>query len=67
MKTEFVVTNPDDVEIELRIRMTLRDWKTLREQLEYKWPASRLRDDVRDMIQQAEARFYPEERSEFYP
>lgn len=64
MRTDFKVTNPDEIEMELTICMSLKDWKELKEQLSKAWPSWDLGKQIRDMICQANCHFYPKDKEE---
>ena len=59
MKTEFIVTNPDEIEMEMTIKMTLGQWKKLKNQLADKWPSLDFGSRIQDMIFHATKHFYP--------
>ncbi len=42
MRGRYKVENPDDVEFTLTITMSAKEWCELRDQLNGKWPSSRL-------------------------
>ena len=63
MKTEFKVTNPDEVVLELTIKMTMKEWSDLKKQLsDEKYPSFRLIESINEMYWQAHKHFYPEEK-----
>ena len=51
MKTEFTIALPDLVECTMKITMTLKDWKLLRDQLgSSQWPASQLSAAINECV-----------------
>jgi len=61
MDAKFRCSNPDEMEFELSVRMTLGRWKQLREQLEKaKYPARDFHSQIHDMVRQAEKVYAPE-------
>lgn len=55
MRTTAKFLKPDDMEVELTMRMTLGDWKLLRRSLSDVWPASDLSRHIGDVVQKLEA------------
>jgi hypothetical protein len=64
MEAKFKVLNPDAIEMELTVKMPLRDWKRLQEQLPNKYPAYRLIEQIADMTRQAEKHFTTQDKEE---
>lgn len=46
----FEITDPDEVECSIKIRMKLKEWKELRDQLDHKWPAAELTRAINKML-----------------
>lgn len=69
MKALFRITNPNQVEMSLKLTMTLEDWKRLKSQLASSgytgssYPAFRLIDEIQNMTALAEQKFFAEEDS----
>ena len=62
MQTEFKVADPDEIEMELTIKMPLHRWKELKTQLTSRdFPSWDLGRKITDMIHQAQIHFYPKE------
>ena len=62
MSAEFKINNPDKVEFELKLTMSLSDWKKFKEQLDttnypQSYPTWTVLNEIRDMINQANAKF----------
>lgn len=55
--TDFKVLNPDAIEMELAVRMTLREWKLLQGQLPSSHPAYSLTASISKMVDQATTEF----------
>ena len=62
MRADFKVTNPDEIEMELTLTMSLKAWKELQEQLLGAWPAFTLARTISGMISQADKHFYPKDK-----
>ncbi len=60
MKARFMMESPDAIEATMKITMTMKDWCDLRDQLQEKWPSSRLSNMITNMLGQARKVFYPE-------
>ena len=61
MKTKMQVTYPDSVELTLTMTMDLGTWKKLKKQLSDEYPAWDLGCQIREMIDHANAHFYPDD------
>ena len=61
MTMKMQVTNPDSVELTLTMTMDLLTWKRLKEQLADEYPAWNLGSQIREMIDHADAHFYPDD------
>lgn len=55
MRTTAEFLNTDSYEVAITIRMSLGDWKKLRQQLADKWPSWDLASQIRDVVTKAEA------------
>ena len=64
MRADFTVINPEKIEMELTITMSLGQWIKLQDELPDEWPACDLNSKIDDMIRQAEAHFYPKQEEE---
>ena len=57
-QASFKAVNPDELEMRLRIEMTMGEWKNLQEQLTRgKYPSVALSRSITDMMDKAEAQF----------
>lgn len=64
MRAVLKTTNPDEIEFTLTVTMSLKDWKELREAVDGKtWPASRLHEQISDMVIHATKHFWPAEEA----
>jgi len=61
MNASFRVTNQDEIEMEMVIKMTLKKWKELQKQLPEEWSAWAFSAKITDMISHASEHFYPNE------
>ncbi|MFM0058559.1 hypothetical protein PQR64_23335 [Paraburkholderia phytofirmans] len=64
MKTQFRIENPDDVQMTLKVTMTAREWKTLREQLATTYPSWKLSSAITNMVDSATKAFSATTESE---
>lgn len=64
MKSRFMVENPDDIEMTMKITMTVGDWTKLRDQLQQKYPSWRLSGMITNLLSQARKVFYEEHETE---
>lgn len=64
MQADFKVINPDEIEMELRVTMSLKDWKQLNDQLSEAWPSYDLGREIASMVNQADRHFYPKDKDE---
>lgn len=58
MQATFRIENPDKLEATMRICMTFKEWKELKEQLKDEFPSWKLSDAISDLIDQGERVFY---------
>lgn len=59
MITSIRVEKPEEVVFTIEIKLSLRDWKSLKQQLDrqdYEWPGSKLREHIGDLILDAESK-----------
>lgn len=64
MKLQFTALNPDDIEFELKISMSLSHWKKLRTDLLSTWPSDELSARIDDMVRQAQMVFCQTENND---
>jgi len=65
MKSKFKAINPDEIEMELTISMSLKDWVELRGQVAKQGhPAWKLIMVITEMVAYANQHFYPKENDE---
>jgi hypothetical protein len=57
MRGWFNIANPDAIECDLTLRMTLSEWKVLAKQLPEQWPSHRLSSMISDLVSRAEKEF----------
>lgn len=57
MKAVILISNPDSVELELNLTMTLHDWKRLRAQLVGDYPSWKMSSLISAMVIKAEKQF----------
>lgn len=62
MKARFMIENPDSIEATIKITMTVKEWSDLRDQLENKWPSSRLSTSISHVITEARKVYYAPEQ-----
>jgi hypothetical protein len=58
MKARFMIERPDEVEVTMKITMTAKEWCNLRDQLEGKWPSSRLSQAITHVLSEARKVYY---------
>ena len=59
-----MIENPQEIEATLKLTMSIKEWEDLRDQLENKWPSSRLSDYITDVITQARKVYYAEQEAQ---
>ena len=59
MDTKFKASNPNSIEMEMSIKMTLKDWKLLKVQLSQEYPSWAVGEQIINMVCDAEKHFYP--------
>lgn len=60
MKARFMIEAPDEIEATMKITMSVKEWTELRDQLQSKWPSSRLQSAITDVLSQARKVYYVE-------
>lgn len=60
MEANFKALNPDSLEMEMTISMTLKKWRELKEAIKSQYPGWEFAGKISDMVYQAEKHFYPE-------
>lgn len=60
MKTVLYTTKPDEIEFTLKVTMTLKHWKELRDAIDDKWPGWDFKRQITEMIWAADKTFVPE-------
>ena len=63
MKTRLKCENPESIVYTMTITMTAKEWEDLREQLQQKWPSSRLSSSITDLLAQARKIYWSEDDS----
>lgn len=58
MKARFMIENPGEIECTMKITMTMTEWEELRDQLESKWPSSRLSSAITHVLVNARKVYY---------
>lgn len=62
MKARFMIENPQEIEATLKITMTVKEWEELRDQLQGKWPSSRLNAAITSVLTDARRVVYAPEK-----
>ena len=60
----FRVMDPEKIEFEMTVSMSLGNWKLIRKELSESWPSAELGCLIQDMLWQAEKKFYPKNTEE---
>jgi len=58
MKARFMIESPDEMVATMKITMTVKEWGELRDQLESKWPSSRLSCAITSVLIEARKVYY---------
>ncbi len=58
MKACFAIENPKEIECTLKITMSMKEWETLQDQLETKWPSWCLSQAITHMVQEVKKVYY---------
>jgi hypothetical protein len=59
MRSKLTVLNPESIELELTVSMTLREWKQLRAQLGQGYPAWQFGIVIGNLVDHADKHFVP--------
>jgi hypothetical protein len=62
MKARFMIEAPDEIEATVKITMSVKEWTALRDQLENKWPSSRLGSAITQVISEARKVYYAQDQ-----
>lgn len=65
MKARFMLECPENAEATMKITMTVKEWEEFRDQLQNKWPSSRLSSAVTAMLSEARRVVYAPEKDAF--
>lgn len=60
MKARFIIEEPEKVEFTMKITMSAKEWEELRDQLQEKWPSSRLFQAITSLMSNVRKTHYPE-------
>jgi hypothetical protein len=58
MKACFMIEHPQDVECTMKLTMSVKEWEDLRDQLDRKWPSSRLCDAITSILTEVRKVYY---------
>jgi hypothetical protein len=58
MKARFMIENPQEIECTMKLTMSVKEWENLRDQLENKWPSSRLHSAIAQVLSEARRVYY---------
>lgn len=58
MKARFMIEKPAEIECTMKITMSMKEWENLRDQLENKWPSSRLQHAITHALSEARKVYY---------
>lgn len=58
MQSTFKLLNPDDIQAQVTVTMSLGQWKELRGQIGDAWPGWKFASVISDVINKAEQSFY---------
>lgn len=62
MKARFMLESPGEVQATMKITMPVKEWEDLRDQLQEKWPSSRLSHAITSMLSEARRVIYAPEK-----
>jgi hypothetical protein len=65
MKARYMLESPETAEATMKITMTVKEWEDFRDQLQNKWPSSRLSSAVTSMLSEARRVVYAPEKDAF--
>ena len=63
MKARFMIEAPQEIECTMKITMSMKEWENLRDQLENKWPSSRLQQAINHVLSDARKVYYAPDQS----
>lgn len=63
MEARYMAEKPEDIEFTMKITATAKEWEELRDQLQQRWPSSRLNNIITDLLSQARKVFYEEKEA----
>jgi len=58
MKARFMIENPQEIECTMKLTMSVKEREKLRDQLESKWPSSRLQQAITQVLSEARKVYY---------
>ncbi len=58
MKARFMIEAPQEIECTMKLTMTVKEWENLRDQLENKWPSSRLQQAITQVLSESRKVYY---------
>jgi|GEM_PF-5859864 len=58
MKARFMIEEPREIECTMKITMSMKEWENLRDQLDSKWPSSRLQSAIKQVLSEARKVYY---------
>lgn len=61
MKARFMIEAPDEIEATMKITMSVKEWTNLRDQLDSKWPSSRLGIAITQVLAEARKVYYAQD------
>jgi hypothetical protein len=57
-----MIENPKEIECTMKITMTMSEWENLRDQLENKWPSSRLSSAITSVLIETRKVYYAKDQ-----
>lgn len=64
MKARFMIENPDEIVATMKITMSVKDWVSLRDQLQNAYPSWMLSRAITDLVTEARKVFHHESEAE---
>lgn len=61
MKARFTIENPEEMQATIKITMSVKEWVDLCQQLDNKWPSSRLSAAISHVVYEANKTYSAEE------
>ena len=61
ISTRMMVENPDQVQVTIKMTMSMKEWTVLRDQLKSEWPSARLSSHITDVVGKIRKVVYAEE------